>query len=181
MEENDLTLIQKTLQGDIESWGIMVKRYKEKVFGIALGILRNPDDAKDIVQDTFLKAYEKLDQYDLSRRFSPWLYAIAGNLCKNKLRRDRFIRSLKQPSWLISRGKFNPAERAAQERRQDLIRGSLNNLPYKYRAPLILRYYAKLSYEEISQALAIPIGTVKTRLHRAKAKLRKEMGGDHQR
>lgn len=179
MEENDLTLIQETLRGNLEAWGMMVEKYKERVFGIALGILKKPDDAQDIAQDTFLKAYEKLDQYELKRRFPPWLYAIAANLCKNKLRRDRFTQPLKNPGRLLSQGKNDPEKEMARERRRKVVKRSLNGLPYKYRAPLILRYYTDLSYEEISRALAIPTGTVKTRLHRAKATLRREIGGDY--
>ncbi len=181
MEESDLDLIQQTAQGNLEAWGVIMKRYKRQVFGIALSFLKNPHDAQDIVQDTFLKAYEKLDQYDLKRKFSPWLFAIAANLCKNKLKRDRFTRPLKNPGRLFNSQQSDPEEKVAKERREELVKRSLNGLPYKYRAPLILRYYAKSSYGEISQALKIPLGTVKTRLHRAKARLRNELGpgGDH--
>ncbi len=175
VKESDLDLIQQTAQGNLEAWGIIMTRYKRQVFGIALSFLKNPHDAQDIVQDTFLKAYQKLDQYDLKRKFSPWLFAIAANLCKNKLKRDRFMQPLKNPGRLFNPQVSNPEKEVAKERRQELIKRSLNRLDYKYRAPLILKYYTGLTYEEISQALKIPLGTVKTRLHRAKAKLRNEL------
>lgn len=175
VKESDLDLIQQTAQGNLEAWGIVMTRYKRQVFGIALGFLKNPHDAQDIVQDTFLKAYQKLGQYNVKRKFSPWLFAIAANLCKNKLKRDRFMQPLKNPGRLSNPKINNPQEEVAKERKQKLVKRSLHGLDYKYRAPLILKYYTGLTYQEISQALNIPLGTVKTRLHRAKAKLRNEL------
>jgi RNA polymerase sigma-70 factor (ECF subfamily) len=178
VKEEDAQLVRRTLSGDLQAWGEIVKRYKEKIFGLALGIVGEPADADDIVQETFIRAYDKLDQYDIDRKFSPWLFTVAANLAKNKLRRDKFTKPLKHPNWLTSRGSDDPAELAQKEKENHKLRKSLGKLDYKYRAPMVLRYYIDLSYDEISEITDLPSGTVKTRLHRGKKKLKEILEGE---
>jgi len=170
MGEGELELIQRALRGDLEAWGEIVRRYKEAVFGVALGILGNPHDAEDAAQDAFIRAYENLSRYDLKRRFSTWLFTITANLCKNKLRRERFFAPLKGLAQL--KGADDPAEEVAREERERLVQEALAALDEKYRTPLVLRYYGDLEYKEIAEALGLPEGTIKTRIHRAKSALR---------
>lgn len=171
MAEGELELIRRSLNGEIEAWGEIVCRYKEAVFGVAMGILGNAADAEDASHDAFIRAYENLRRYDLSRRFSTWLFAIAANLCKNKLRRERFFTPLRHASRLVA--KANPAEQVAKDELAMKVRESLDELSFKYRAPLVLRFYADMDYKEIAQALNLPEGTVKTRLHRGKLELKR--------
>ncbi len=171
MGEGELELIQQALQGDMEAWGEIVRRYKEAVFGVALGIMGNAADAEDVAQDAFIRAYENLRRYDLTRKFSTWIFTIAANICKNKLRRERFFAPLKDVSRLAGAG-GDPATQVAREQRQMLVQQALAALDEKYRAPLVLYYYADLEYQEIAQALGLPEGTVKTRIHRAKLALK---------
>lgn len=173
MGEGELELIRRSLNGQIEAWGEIVSRYKEAVFGVAMGILGNAADAEDASHDAFIRAYENLRRYDLSRRFSTWLFAITANLCKNKLRRERFFAPLRHASRLAANSNFNPAEQAAKEELSMKVRESLDELSFKYRAPLVLRFYADMDYKEIAHALNLPEGTVKTRLHRGKLELRR--------
>ena len=177
MTEKDLKLVRRTLSGDLEAWGKITSKYKEKVFGLALGIMKEPAEADDVVQDTFIRAYEKLDQFDQEREFTPWLLTIAGNIARNKLRRKKFMNPLKNPGWLESSKTRDPAEKANQEKRNHLVRDSLAELDEKYRIPLVLRYYGELTYKEISKVTDLPAGTVKTRLNRAKTKLTSILGG----
>jgi RNA polymerase sigma-70 factor (ECF subfamily) len=170
MGEGELELIQRALRGDIEAWGEIVRRYKEAVFGIAFGILGNAPDAEDATQDAFIRAYENLERYDLKRRFSTWIFTITANICKNKLRRERFFAPLKDAVQLL--GGEDPAEQVEREERQLLVQEALAALDEKYRAPLVLRYYGELDYKEIAEALGMPEGTVKTRIHRAKLQLK---------
>ncbi len=170
MGEGELRLVQQALQGDIDAWGEIVRRYKSAVYGVALGILGNPADAEDIVQDAFIRAYENLHRYDLKRKFSTWLFTITANLCKNKLRRERFFAPLKGLSQI--RGGEDPAETVAREERCSRVQEALQELDEKYRTPLVLRYYSDLEYKEIAEALGIPEGTVKTRIHRGKQALK---------
>jgi len=170
MGEGELGLIQRALRGEIEAWGEIVRRYKDAVFGVALGILGNPHDAEDATQDAFIRAYENLQRYDLKRKFSTWIFTIVTNICKNKLRRERFFSPLKSLSQL--QGANDPAEQVSREERELLVQEALAALDEKYRAPLVLRFYGDLEYKEIAEALGLPEGTVKTRIHRAKSALR---------
>jgi len=155
----------------LEAWGEVVTRYKRAVFGIALGILGNAADAEDAAQDAFIRAYENLRRYDLQRRFSTWIFTIVSNLCKNRLRRERFSTRLADDTQIP--GGADPATEAVQEERGRLIKEALTELALKYRAPLVLRYYNDLDYAEIAQILGLPEGTVKTHLHRGKVELRR--------
>lgn len=170
MGEGELELIQQALQGSMNAWGEIVRRYKEAVFGIALGIMGNPPDAEDAAQDAFIRAYENLRRYDLERKFSTWIFTITANICKNKLRRERFFAPLKNPARVI--GGDDPAEQVARDDRQTMLQEALQSLNQKYRQPLVLYYYGDLEYKDIAHALGVPEGTVKTRIHRAKLALK---------
>jgi RNA polymerase sigma-70 factor (ECF subfamily) len=170
MGEGELELIQQALQGDIDAWGEIVRRYKDAVFGVALGIVGNAPDAEDAAQDAFIRAYENLRRYDLERKFSTWIFTITANICKNKLRRERFFRPLKNPARIL--GGEDPADQVARDERQALVQEALRSLDERYREPLVLYYYGELEYKEIAEALGMPEGTVKTRIHRAKFALK---------
>jgi|FaiFalFF_MnMetaG_3_1042247.scaffolds.fasta_scaffold01324_4 RNA polymerase sigma-70 factor (ECF subfamily) len=171
MGAGELELIQRALHGDVDAWGEIVRRYKDAVFGIALGILGNPADAEDAAHDAFIRAYEGLHTFHLEKRFSTWIFAVTANVCKNKLRRERLFAPLKYISKLTKGS--DPAQQLAQEERTRTIREAIEQLKPAYRMPLVLRYYADLDYKEIAEALGLPEGTVKTRLHRAKAELKR--------
>lgn len=170
MGEGELELIQRALTGDTSAWGEIVRRYKDAVFGIAIGILGNPADAEDATHDAFIRAYEGLHTFHLDKRFSTWIFAVTANVCKNKLRRERLFAPLKHISRLTKGN--DPAKQLAQQERTQIIREAIEQLGPAYRMPLVLRYYADLDYKEIAEALGLPEGTVKTRLHRAKSQLK---------
>ncbi len=169
MEGGELELIQKSLQGDLEAWGEIVSRYKEAAFGIAVAILRNRADAEDAAQDAFVRAYQRLDRYDLSRKFSTWLFTVTANVAKNALRRRR-PDPLPKEVWTA-----DPAHMVWQEDMERSVREAVWGLPESYRAPLVLRYWHDLPLEEIGGVLGLRLGTVKTRLHRARALVRAEL------
>ncbi len=171
MGEGELELIQRALHGDTGAWGEIVRRYKDAVFGIAIGILGNPADAEDATHDAFIRAYEGLHTFHLDKKFSTWIFAVTANVCKNKLRRERIFTPLKYISRLTKGS--DPAQQLAQQERTQIIRDAIDQLGPAYRAPLVLRYYADLDYKEIAEVLGLPEGTVKTRLHRAKAQLKR--------
>jgi len=168
--QDEVSLLRASLQGDTAAWGEMISRYKDAVFGLCLGFMRNRADAEDICHDAFIRAYLNLRRYDLERKFSTWLFTIAANLCRNQLRYRRNHPSTQEP--LQIRGGQDPAKLLDAEERQAKVRKALDTLPYSYRAPLVLRFYNELPYQEISDILAIPEGTVKTRIHRGKAMLK---------
>lgn len=168
--ETEQTLIRESLDGSLEAWGEIVRRYKDAVFGVALGILGSAPDAEDAMQDSFIRAYENLEKFDINRKFSTWIFTVTSNLCKNKLRRERFLAPLRGVASMVSGD--DPAEQVERDERAALVREALAELEEKYRAPLVLRFYGELEYQEIAEALNIPAGTVKTRIHRGKRALK---------
>lgn len=171
--QEEVVLLRAALEGNVDAWGEIIERYKQAVFGLSLGYLRQPADAEDITHDTFIRAYENLRRYRLERRFSTWILTIAANLCKNRLRHRRYhpVRA----SFPQSDSKIEPENVIAGEDRQARVREALSRLPGIYRAPLVLRYYNELSYKEIAKILSLPQGTVKTRIHRGRLQLKKEI------
>jgi len=162
----ELELLQRSLQGDLEAWGEIVRRYKDAVFGVAIAILRNRADAEDAVQEAFIRAYERLERYDLSRRFSTWMFTVTANVAKNMLRKRRPELPPRQP-W-----PEDPAHAVHKDETLSLVREAVWALPEAYRAPLVLRYWQDLELAEIGRVLGMRTGTVKTRLHRGRALLR---------
>ncbi len=168
--QDEVSLLRASLDGETEAWGEIVSRYKQAVFGLCLGFLRNRADAEDLTHDTFIRAYENLRRYRLEKRFSTWLFTVASNLCRNRLRYRRYHPVLSPPEEVS--GGIDPATVIDREDRWARVREELNCLPHAYRAPIVLRYYNDLSYQEIAEVLSLPEGTVKTRLHRGKAMLK---------
>ena len=168
--QDEVSLLRASLEGETEAWGEIVSRYKDAVFGLCLGFLRNRADAEDITHDAFIRAYENLRRYRLEKRFSTWIFTIASNLCRNRLRHRRYHPVVSLPDQIG--GGVDPATVVAHEDRWARIQEGLNQLPYNYRAPIVLRYYNDLSYREIAEVLSLPEGTVKTRIHRGKVMLK---------
>lgn len=166
----ELELIQRSLNGDLDAWGEIVTRYKQAVFAVALSILRNYADAEDAAQDSFIRAYENLDKYDLSRKFSTWLFTVTANVAKNVLRKRRRQREPPMPEM-----DADPAEEAQGDLRLAAVRQAVAELPEAYRAPVVLYYWHGLPLEEIGHVLDLPVGTVKSRLHRARALIRTKL------
>jgi RNA polymerase sigma-70 factor (ECF subfamily) len=175
-KQDEVSLLRASLTGETEAWGEIVARYKDAVFGLCLGFMRNRADAEDMTHDAFIRAYDNLRRYHLDKRFSTWIFTIAANLCRNRLRYRKNHPVIEPPTHIV--GGKDPAKIVAVEDRQRCVAEALNLLPYGYRAPLILRFYNDLSYREIGEILAIPEGTVKTRIHRGKAMLKEELSKD---
>jgi RNA polymerase sigma-70 factor (ECF subfamily) len=177
--QDEVSLLRASLDGETAAWGEIVSRYKDAVFGLCLGFLRNRADAEDVTHDAFIRAYNNLRRYHLDKRFSTWMFTIAANLCRNRLRYRRNHPVVETPTHLI--GGSDPATIVAKEDREARVRKALDRLPNAYRAPLVLRFYNDLSYREIGDVLSIPEGTVKTRIHRGKAMLRNLIGEERDR
>ncbi len=170
MNSGELELLQRSLAGDLEAWGEIVKNYKEAVFGVTVAILRNRADAEDATQEAFIRAYLKLRHYDLSRKFSTWLLTVAANVAKNMLRKRRREEPLPKLHWAP-----DPAQEAWREKMCEVVKEVVWSLPEIYRAPLVLRYWHELDISEIAQVLGLKQGTVKTRLHRGRALVRAQL------
>ena len=163
-------------RGDTEGFGMLVERYEDKLMRYARKFLRDPDDAKDIVQEVFIKAYENIQSFDATRRFSPWIYRIAHNefvnAIKKRARGPVFGLDLDVVFPHLTAGET--ADDAALERdTKEILEQCLDELDPKYREPLVLYYFEGLSYKDMADVLHIPMSTVGVRLARGKSQLQK--------
>ncbi len=179
MDEKEL--IQRSQAGDGEAFGVLVERYKGKVFSLAYGFTRDRVAADDLAQEVFIKAYYSLPKFKGMSGFGTWLYRIAVNHAKDFLRKNRqrlrevSIQDVGEPA--LTPPNASPEENRVEEGRRTVIREALARLPEKYRVILTLRDIDGLSYEDISGILKLAPGTVDSRLHRARRKLREKLAG----
>jgi len=180
-DASDEDIARIVQEGDTDAFGALVTRYEAKLKRYARKFLSRKEDIEDLVQDVFVKAYEHIQSFDTSLRFSPWIYRIAHNVFVNELKRaNRLGFSIFDPYTLLP---FLSARETAdgevineEVRRQ--IDVSLETLSPKYREILILHYFEELSYKEISEVLHIPVTTVGVRMTRARERLRHVLNED---
>jgi RNA polymerase sigma-70 factor (ECF subfamily) len=167
----DAALVELILGGEQELFSTLVERYKDAVQNLAYRMLGNVTEAEDITQETFVRAYTQLSTYKAMHKFSTWLLSIASHLSIDQLRRRRFLalplEDVPFLEWIVDGG-TSPEQSALQGEQQDEIQTYLQQLPGKYRAVIVLRYWYDFSYEEIAGALGLTPALVKARLHRAR-------------
>lgn len=176
-QATDEEIAARVQAGESEAFGELVERYQEKLLRYARKFLLEIDDAKDLVQDILIKAYENIQSFDVSRRFSPWIYRIAHNEFVNELKK----RSARRTTFTIDFDTLFPhltaaetADSAALERdARETLEKHLGVVAAKYREPLVLYYIEGMDYREISDILQIPVSTVGVRLARGRAMLKK--------
>lgn len=188
----DFQLVRQAVErNDQAAYTELMSRYRDAVYHTMLKMVRNRDDAEDLTIEAFAKAFRKLDSYAPTFAFSTWLFKIATNNCIDFIRRQRMkTLSIDEPVETDSEKDFSnnlkansldPEERYIREQRQNIMRDFLAKLSEKYRQMIELRFFEELSYQEISEKLNLPIGTVKAQLFRAKELLfdiLKASGGD---
>lgn len=175
---DEAELIARAKKGDREAFGVLVSRYERRVIGVALAVVHNQDDALELAQETFVRAFENLRSFESRSSFSTWLYRIAANLAIDFWRKEGRYSVLRgedaenELSRLPSaRGdSFAAATRAELGER---LSEALEQLTPEHRAVILLREVEGLSYDEISEVLNCPRGTVMSRLHYARSRLRK--------
>lgn len=181
MDEREL--VASARRGDREAFRQIVERHQNDVYYLALGLLRNPDDAEDAVQDVFIRAYKSLARFRGDARLGTWLYRVTLNACRDQQRKARFARLqhslglLPDPEsrWVEERADADPERLAASGRiRQDLAR-ALDRLSPAERDTFVLRQLQELSIRETAQVTGRAEGTVKNLLFRALRKLQKEL------
>lgn len=179
-EEQDADLVRRTLAGDRTAFDVLVGRYQRGLYALIRGIVRNSTDADDLVQEAFFRAYRYLDRFDTQRNFRPWIFKIGANLSFRHLRRHR------RGSWISieaedpetgltvgDRLRSPGAEEAVPHLLEHhRLSDAMDRLPPLYRSVLVLRAAHELHYEEIAETLGIPVGTVMSRLSRARRALR---------
>ncbi len=170
----DSALVEAARAGSPEAFGVLVDRYRAPLVRLAYRLTRDPDEAKDIAQDAFFRAFRRLDDFRPERPFARWLFVIARNASLDTIRRRRRAAALaaepeERPFEL------GPEDVALRNDEATRVHSALAALPSKYRDVLELYYVSDLRYREIALALEIPIGTVKTYISRAKRRLRAEL------
>lgn len=178
LSDEDRILIERCLKGDEKAYEEILCKYRNTVFSICVRMVRNRSAAEDISQEVFIRVFSALGRYDPSYPFSAWLNRITSNLCIDFLRRekDRTV-SLDRPVGGDDDDLFMqiPSTSAGPDREMEskemmaVLEEALATIPEHYRIIVILRHQEQRSYEEISDALGIPLGTVKARIHRARA------------
>jgi RNA polymerase sigma-70 factor (ECF subfamily) len=169
--EGELTTAAKN--GDRAAFGVLIRRHQRRIFALAIRFLGNAADAEDLVQETFLRAWRAMDTFDVARPFAPWLVRIASNLALTELRRGRG-RTEELSESLVAEDP-SPEEVTEQHRVAESVRRAVATIPEDQRMILLLRVVEELSYREIASTLDVPIGTVMSRLSRARETLRKRV------
>jgi len=173
---DDAELVAAAQRGDQEAFTGIVRRYQRIVYGIAYGLTRNTSDADDLAQETFLRAYQAIGRFRVGEPLRPWLSRITVNLAYSLFRRrkrrpetplDPLVEAGRQ--WA---GDDDPAQNAVDRERVDHMQAAFDELSEDHRAIMVLRIVDGLSYDEIAQTLEIPVGTVMSRLSRARADLK---------
>jgi len=181
-DESDEQLMLNAGQGDKNAFDELVRRYSSRMVNVAYQVLGDRELAEDVAQETFLRAYKSAARYRQISKFSTWLYTIALNLCRNELRRRKFkTYSLEGMAERDEESKVRidiPDEKTQPDRDLErkeagtLVRQAVEKLPEKFKTPLVLRDIQELTYEEISEILDLPEGTVKSRINRGRLRVK---------
>jgi RNA polymerase sigma-70 factor (ECF subfamily) len=179
----DEELLARFVSGDYSAFDVIVGRYEERLLNFVYRFLNDQETAQDVVQETFLRVYRKRKEYKAIAHFSTWLFTIAGNLAKSELRRRKRWRFLSLDSGGddderpvdLPDERHLPDDVVADRMTEARIQEAINALPPKYRQAVLLRDVEGMSYQEIAQIANCPVGTIKSRVNRARLKLQKKL------
>jgi RNA polymerase sigma-70 factor (ECF subfamily) len=185
VEESDLVLVKRVQRGDKSAFDLLVRKYQHKVVKLVLRYVRNPAEAEDISQEAFIKAYRALPQFRGDSAFYTWMYRIAINTAKNSLAsRDRspiaYDLDLNDPEESHSvqaklQDPDTPEGMALTEEIRGIVNSAIEALPEELKTAIVLRELDGLSYEEIAAAMECPVGTVRSRIFRAREAIDKRL------
>lgn len=177
-------IITRASRGDQQAFTELVRRFEPQVHAVCLKMVHNQETARDLTQETFVKAFGALDSFDRSFTFSTWLYKIARNTCIDHFRRQKLETYSLDAPLQTKEGQMqrdfpspihSPERHLLLKERGRLITDAIESLPDKYREVIQLRHKQELAYEEIAEILSVPLGTVKARLFRARELLKKRL------
>jgi RNA polymerase sigma-70 factor (ECF subfamily) len=182
---DESVLVAQAREGDTNAFGSLVRRYEGKIFRLAQHVTQNREDAEDVLQETFMKAYEHLDQFKGDSKFYTWIVRIAVNQALMKLRRRRTDKSVSLDETIdtgedtvvreIAAWGEDPEQRFSREELGEILDGAIQNLDPLYRSVFVLRDIEELSTEETAEALGLSVPAVKSRLLRARLQLREKL------
>ena len=179
--DDDRALVARMRTGDSEALREIVERYQSRVFALVFGIVRDEHEVQDVAQEVFLKVFTRIQAFDERSKFYTWLYRVAANAAKDHLkkRRRRPAVALEDDATVVDRGR-GPAGHAAQQETRAIVREAIDSLPETYRTVLTLRELEGLAYTEIAEVLKVSLGTVESRLHRARGRLKRRLASHAQ-
>ncbi len=183
---DDLTLVQRFRQGDMESFSLLVAKYQDRIYNMLLRMCGEPADAEELAQETFLRAMERIGQFQGRSKFYTWLFRIAANLAISHKRRGERIKfhSLSGPedgdssagdaitSPLAAKRQSGPQETAVAAETHQRVMDALGELDDEFRLVIVLRDIEEMDYAQVADVMNVPMGTVKSRLHRARMMVR---------
>jgi len=165
VEDTEEVLLDRCLEGDGGAFGKLIDRYQRVLYNVSLRMVGNREDALDITQTVFLKAYENMGSFDRRHKFFSWIYRIMINETLNHLSKRKRTEPLEET---LESGATGPEEECSRLEECERIQTALLELSHDYRQVIVLRHFADLSYEEMSGVLEVPEKTVKSRLHTAR-------------
>lgn len=172
-EEADAERVRECLAGNPQAFAALVERYERPVFNVAVRMLRNPEDARDVAQTVFLKAYQNLSSYDPRFKFYSWIYRMAINESLDILRvRGRSTGPVDEQFPADDAG---PTELLGTDQLRGVVLDAVQKLNPEHRAVIVLRYFVDRNYEDMAQILGIEAGTVKSRLYEARQQLKEQL------
>lgn len=178
---NDIEIIEQFMDGHTEVFEHLLDRYESKIFRVVLGLTCHSQDAQDLTQEVFIKVYQKLDTFNHQSSLGHWISRIAINHSRNFLRRKKIVQFLSF-EWLIEKkgddfqslsSCYDPGFDSESKERVNALMKALDQLSYDHRELIVLKEFNELDYKQISEVIGIPMGTVKSRLSRAKQELKK--------
>jgi len=180
--EEDRTLVERALKGDQHAYQLLMDKYQEPIYHHIFRMVRDKQEVNDLVQESFIKAFDSLSSYSSSFAFSTWLYKIATNHTIDYLRRKRLPTfSIDQPmetgdgeiEYEVADATYRPDRHIVEDQRRNLIQEAIDDLPEKYYRVIVMRHQQEKSYEEIARELDLPLGTIKAHIFRAREMLYK--------
>jgi RNA polymerase sigma-70 factor (ECF subfamily) len=182
---DESVLVTQAREGDMQAFSALVRRYEGKIFRLAMHVTQNREDAEDVLQETFMKAYEHLDQFKGDSKFYTWIVRIAVNQALMKLRRRRTDKSVSMDETIdtgedtvvreIADWGEDPEQRFSREELGEILDGAIESLEPIYRSVFVLRDVEDLSTEDTAEALGLSVPAVKSRLLRARLQLREKL------
>jgi RNA polymerase sigma-70 factor (ECF subfamily) len=182
---DDLELVKRAKKNDPKAFERLLQKYRKSVYYMLLKMVNNTDDAEDLTQEAFAKAFNSLAKFDSKYAFSTWLFRIATNNCIDFIRKKRIQTVSIDTSYENDEGdsmsfdirdpNLNPNEVMLKQQRKEYLQKAVERLPAKYKRLVDLRYFQELSYEEVADELDLPLGTVKAQLFRARELLSQEL------
>ena len=183
--EEEHALVRKVLEGDGEAYRVLVERYQERIYYLCYGFVRNREDATDLAQEAFVKAYKNLSRFQFRSKFYSWLARIASNLCIDWLRRKKVRKAeefdegiaAKDSAGVISMAHYknDPRQSLRNVQLREKLAEAIEALPDQQRQAIVLREIDGLAYRDIAEIMEIPEGTVMSRLYYARKKLQQAL------